>query len=231
MPILILFVVTFSCKTNPDGYGKLNQFLQKSISESDEIVSIDLTKYHSDLISLIESQIDFDLCDKGYFAGIITVSSKQIKFPSYITKECDTWNSPHKVITILVNNDNQALVDSELVSSEKSIQTNVTGISEKWIEHDRLPIRILYLFSWDTDTNPEKLKQRTIQLLYGVKDLYSLIANKEFNRNYNELNDKELERLHSDYRFKVGFSGYEYTIAPPQPPPAKLEHIKKENAE
>lgn len=231
IPILILFVVTFSCKTNSDGYGKLNQFLQKSISESDAIVTIDLTKYHSDLISHIESQIDFDLCDKGYFTGNITVASKQIKFPSYITKECETWNSPHKVITILVNNDNQALVDSEFVSSERSIQTKITGISEKWIEHERLPIRILYLFSWNTHTNPEKLKERTIQLLYGVKDFYSLIANKEFNKNYNELNDKELEQIHSDYRFKVGFSGYEYPIAPPPPPPTKLENIKKENAE
>lgn len=230
--ILILFAVTFSCKKNPDGYEKLNQFLQKSICETDAIVTIDLTKFHADLISHIESQIDFDLCDKGYFTGNITVASKQIKFPSYITKECDPWNYPHKVITILVNKDNQALVDSEFVSSEKSIQTKVTEISGKWIEYDRLPIWILYLFSGDIDTNSEKLNERTIQVLYGIQDFYSLIANKEFNRNYIELNDKELEQLHSDYRFKVGFSGYEYPIAPPPPPPpTELEHINDKNAE
>lgn len=203
-----------------NSHNDLNVFLKSTIVKSDSIIDIDLRKHQDDLVRYAENQISFDLCDKSYFTGSIEDGSDVILFPSFLTKKCNPPNLQHKVITILINSSDQTLIESEVISSNISIQDKIVEISKAYTEDDLKPIRTLYLFQWDKATSPEKLKERTIQTLHGVKEFYDLLAYEEYGKEYSGLNSKEIEEFNLDYKFKVGFSGSQCIVPPPPPPPA-----------
>ncbi|MDP5232062.1 MAG: hypothetical protein NWQ38_16835 [Cellulophaga sp.] len=120
--LLILLIAVFiivSCKKD-NIIINFNHFNTKT-----DTVKVDFSLNNIDLITLIERQSIISLYDNKNRLGKIEFKNSSYLFPVIIDKNCNDGALIHNIIDIIINQDNQILVQSELVESTNILQNEL----------------------------------------------------------------------------------------------------------
>lgn len=197
-------------------FKKLNSYYKSQTKIEQPTAKIDFTKRKDKLIKDIETQTGINLCKNGLLTVTTEFKSEEILFPAYVFKSCEDFISIHNVIEIQINSENKVIVHNELVDKNEKISKKILkATKEMMLRKGRN--KLIYSFNWEKDTKPETIKLRLVETLKTIKLYANSISFENFNKQIEDLNKIELNKLNEIFEIKIGFD--DYKILPPSNSP------------
>lgn len=215
---IVLVLLFVGCNRNDDSVA-IKDYFAKFISKDEPTAVINFSKSDSLLIADIESQIEMDLCDHSNITGLILINGTEIRFPVYIIKKCDRLvPSVHNVVSIVINQNNEALVDDVLVPANTNIFKKVLNSTSEMMKREGRT-HLIYFFEWDKQTTSTDLRNRLHQTFRAIQSYSDSLSIEKYSMRANKLNTNKFDTLKNKFVAKIGFRDY----FPGLPPPPKSQ--------
>lgn len=211
---LVIIISFFSSCKDDKKFVDFNHFDKKA-----DTISIDFSHNNFDLIKSVEKHSKVSLCDEKYRLGIFELENSRYIFPVILDKFCENDAIVHNIIDIIINQNNQILVESELVVNDISLKDKVLRHSKERLDAKNYK-GLLFNFSWIEKLDKETNKENLVEILKGIDLVLDYKSNQLFGKSLKHLNKKELEKLNSEFYANLLIADYDPIIN--QPPPKQF---------